>query len=99
SGVGARLSLGALPVLPGAQDLLAAAVLSSVHAPNRAALEGRADRAKGDDILYDPQTAGGLLATVPAAEAGALLDRLRAAGIDAVQIGEITAGPARIKLR
>ncbi len=98
SGAGARLSLDALPVLPGARDLLAQGIRSTVHAPNRASLAGRVETAEGDDILYDPQTSGGLLACVPASSAAALLDRLHKSGIDAVDIGEVTQGPARITL-
>lgn len=43
-----------------------------------------------EEILFDPQTSGGLLAAVPAAEAEALLKDLRAAGSPAEIIGEIT---------
>lgn len=96
SGVGARLRLDALPVLPGALELLARGIRSTVHAPNRAALAGRVPEAPGDDILYDPQTSGGLLACVPADRAGTLLHDLGQAGVEAVEIGEITGGPPRI---
>lgn len=96
SGVGGRLRLDALPVLPGALELLARGIRSTVHAPNRAALAGRVPEAPGDDILYDPQTSGGLLACVPADRAGTLLHDLGQAGVEAVEIGEITSGPPRI---
>jgi selenide,water dikinase len=44
------------------------------------------------DILYDPQTSGGLLVAVPPDQSSALLHQMHDAGIsDAVIIGELTA--------
>jgi selenide, water dikinase len=40
-------------------------------------------------ILFDPQTAGGLLLSVARADAAALLDALKSAGVPAVEIGEV----------
>jgi len=46
------------------------------------------------DILFDPQTAGGLLIVLGAAEAGELLQKMHEAGIEeAAIVGEITAAP------
>jgi len=46
------------------------------------------------DILFDPQTSGGLLIAVPKADAALLLRKLRRAGIkDAAIIGEVVAKP------
>ena len=46
------------------------------------------------DILFDPQTAGGLLIALPEAAAADLLGRMRAAGIaEAAIVGEVTAAP------
>jgi len=46
------------------------------------------------DILFDPQTSGGLLVAVPADEAERLRDRLLAAGIDgAAIVGEVVPHP------
>lgn len=46
------------------------------------------------DIMFDPQTSGGLLITLELSKAGRLLDRLRQAGVeDATIIGEVVARP------
>jgi selenide, water dikinase len=39
-------------------------------------------------MLFDPQTAGGLLLSVARADSAALLDALKSAGVPAVEIGE-----------
>lgn len=46
------------------------------------------------DIMYDPQTSGGLLISLPAAEAEDLLKAMHAAGItDAAIVGEVVSEP------
>ncbi len=46
------------------------------------------------DVLFDPQTSGGLLISVPGSEAEPLLDRMHKAGIEeAAIIGEVVAEP------
>ena len=98
SGVGAVLSLSAIPLLPGAAVLAAAGQASSLAPANRAATEGR--MTVPDDartaLLWDPQTCGGFLAAVPAEEAAALVAGLRALGEAAACIGRVTDGPVRI---
>lgn len=49
-----------------------------------------------DELLYDPQTSGGLLLSLPAADAAKLLVELTAAGINVAKIGEITDEPVGI---
>jgi len=51
------------------------------------------------DLMFDPQTAGGLLAAVPQADAAALCVALRDAGyVDACVIGRVGAGDPLVKL-
>jgi selenide,water dikinase len=45
-----------------------------------------------EDLLFDPQTSGGLLLVVPAAQSDDLIARLKKEGIEtAVQVGEVVA--------
>ena len=85
AGVGAALWLDAIPRLPGAAELLAAGVASSLHANNAQALADydaaeAARQRPAFGLLADPQTAGGLLAGVPAASSAACVRELAAAG-------------------
>jgi selenide,water dikinase len=95
SGVDARLTLGALPVLDGAEQTVAAGILSSLQPANvrlRRALRNQADFVNHPRyaLLFDPQTAGGLLASIPAAQTAACLQALHQAGyLHACVIGEI----------
>jgi selenide,water dikinase len=97
SGVDAELQLSTLPLLDGAVDCVKAGILSSLQAANvrlRRALRN-GDEFAGDaryPLLFDPQTAGGLLASVPASQAAACVQALQAAGYTHTAIiGRITA--------
>lgn len=98
SGVAAQLDVGAVPVMAGARRLAQAGIRSTLFAQN-AALATRVTGADLTDphhaLVFDPQTAGGLLAAVPADRAQTVLDQL---GEGAARIGTITAGPPRITL-
>ena len=93
SGVAARVDLGAVPLMAGAERLAAAGVRSTIYAENRAAA-ARTTVPEGPRaaLLFDPQTCGGLLASVPAGETARLLSDLRAAGYPAVRIGDVVRG-------
>jgi selenide,water dikinase len=85
SDVDAELVLSALPLLEGALDTLAAGIVSSLQPANvrlRRALRNQEDFANDPryPLLFDPQTAGGLLASVPADRAQACVAALQAAG-------------------
>ena len=103
SGVDVQLELGALPVINGAFDTLAMGIVSSLQPANlrlRSAL-CNAPAVASDPrypILFDPQTSGGLLASVPAANAQACLQALRTLGyLEASRIGWVMAQGEQLK--
>ena len=100
SGCSVVLDEAALPLLPGAADLLAAGHASTLHPANRAALTAACDGA-APEILADPQTAGGLLAALPPDSADACIAELREAGYsDAAVIGDMAErSPAPNRIR
>ncbi|MGD9864992.1 MAG: selenide, water dikinase SelD, partial [Pseudodonghicola sp.] len=97
SGVAARLSLDAIPVMEGALELSRQGHRSTLFADNRALLPELPSDPRCD-LLFDPQTGGGLLAAVPAARAETLVRELRAAGHRAARIGEIRDSGPRLSL-
>ncbi len=100
SGVGARLDLASIRVMAGAEDLAARGIRSTLYPENRriAAAMQLPDSPRAD-LLFDPQTAGGLLAAVAPQEADRSLAALGDAGIDAAEIGCIEEGPPFIRVR
>jgi selenide,water dikinase len=85
-----------IPALEGALDCIHAGYIPSGLRANRDFAECMVgyDAAVPDDIrtlLFDPQTAGGLLISVAADDAGALRLALQEAGVPAVEIGEVIA--------
>lgn len=95
--VAARLDQHTIPALPGAAELLAGGLRSTINSANETAVLNRLS-GLADPILFDPQTSGGLLAAVPAGACNRLLQELQAVGVAAVTIGEITEGSPRIDL-
>ncbi len=85
SGVDAQIQMSRLPLLDGALECVAAGIVSSLQPANvrlRRALANQEAFAQDPryPLLFDPQTAGGLLASVPADQAQACIARLHAAG-------------------
>jgi selenide,water dikinase len=95
SGVDAVIERESLPLLDGALETVKAGILSSLQPQNlrlRRAIRDidAAARHPAYPLLFDPQTAGGLLAGVPAEQAGDCIKALQARGYrDAVIIGRI----------
>jgi cysteine desulfurase len=105
SGVDAELETAAVPVLEGARELAAADVVPGGTLDNLAHVSPFVDWAPGlarvDRLLLaDAQTSGGLLIAVPPERAGALLDALRARGVEGSRrIGRFTAaGSGRVRV-
>jgi selenide,water dikinase len=91
SGVTLRVSLGRLPVYPHALELLAQGVKTRGAVANRATYEASVRLAGGApaataELVYDPQTSGGLLIALPPAAAETLVAALRARGVTAAAI-------------
>jgi len=85
-----------LPFYPGALDMYRKGETTGSNQANRAMVaRHRFDRQltlaeAEDELLYDPQTSGGLVLAVPTAQAGELLAALQAAGVSAARkIGEV----------
>jgi AhpD family alkylhydroperoxidase len=96
SGVSAEIWCDAVPLLPEVRDYAAQCLVSGAAERNREFASPAVQVAEGIpdsvlDLLYDPQTSGGLLFTVPAPEAQRALGLLVASGCpDAAIIGRIT---------
>jgi selenide,water dikinase len=97
SAVDAELELDALPLLDGAVETATAGILSSLQPANvrlRRALRNQ-DAAlthPNYPLLFDPQTAGGLLASLPEDRVEACLATLRESGyLHAARIGRVMA--------
>lgn len=104
SGVDLVLDLDALPLLPGAWEYALAGMVPGGASRNRHAFAARVDGLEGLDeawanILFDPQTSGGLLLAASPALLPRLLADLAADGVTAAIIGEARAGAGRLLLR
>jgi selenide, water dikinase len=97
SQMNAMLDPAAIPALDGAFDLFSLGIASSLHTDNLAAMTALDAGEAGPiaSLLIDPQTAGGLLAGLPAERAASCLGELRALGYRAALIGrtERASGP------
>jgi selenide,water dikinase len=95
SNVDATLTLPRVPLLDGVRETIASGIFSSLQPQNvrlRRAIRNL-DAVASDPlypILFDPQTAGGLLASIPAERAEACLQALREAGyVSAAIVGQV----------
>ncbi|MFM7331054.1 MAG: selenide, water dikinase SelD, partial [Brachymonas sp.] len=85
SEVDAEIHMDALPLLDGAQDCVQAGITSSLQSANvrlRRALRNQEQFVHHPryPLIFDPQTAGGLLASVPADKIDACIEQLKAQG-------------------
>jgi selenide, water dikinase len=95
SGVDAEIHMSKLPMLDGAEECVAQGIVSSLQGSNvrlRRALRNQEAFVKHPryPLIFDPQTAGGLLASVPGDKADACIAALRKLGyVHTVAIGRI----------
>ena len=97
SGVDVEIDLDSLPVLDGAQETMRLGILSSLHPANvrlRRAIRNLNAAGKHEryPLIFDPQTSGGLLFSLPAERAQSCLRALRDLGYAKASIvGRVTA--------
>jgi selenide, water dikinase len=94
SGVSLVIDSGKVPVLPGALDCVRSGFIPGGLEANRDFAEcmvGYAEAVPKErrTILFDPQTAGGLLISVAGDDASRLIAALEAAGVRASRVGEV----------
>jgi len=95
SGVRLELDALALPALPSALELAEAGVRTGGDRRNRdyagPHVESSAS-ATSEALAFDPQTAGGLLVSLPAEQAAVLVATFAAAGLDLYRVGSVVVG-------
>ena len=94
SDVSLRLHAGRVPLLEGARECARAGYIPGGLKANREFAECAVEFAGGiseelKTLLFDPQTAGGLLISVAASDAEKLTGELKRKGVPAAEIGEV----------
>jgi selenide,water dikinase len=96
--VGMRIDAGRVPFFEEAQDLAEMGMVPGGLHRNREFRKHMVDISESvqrsfEDVLYDPQTSGGLLICVPGGRSADMLERIQAAGSpDAAIIGQVIEG-------
>lgn len=100
------IDYGALPFYDGTRDMYRRGETTGSNAANRAMVArfslrmARTLQPEEDEMLYDPQTSGGLLLALPADQADDLVNDLHREGIAAAgRVGEVTDGVAGLTVR
>jgi selenide,water dikinase len=96
SGCSLELDAQAVPLLDGARELVTGNIpgggrTNRQHFGDRVEIASSVDPAVAD-LLFDPQTSGGLLVAVEAGAADAAMAALRGAGVDVACIGNVVEG-------
>lgn len=95
SGVRAELEAAALPALPGALELAAAGIRTGGDRRNREYAGPHVEStaaAAAEALAFDPQTAGGLLVSLPAERGAVLAATFAERGLELHRIGCVKAG-------
>ena len=104
AGVQIIIEYSKLPFFPGALDMYKKGENTGSNKPNRKLVEGHLNitlplsNAK-QELLYDPQTSGGLLLSVPYDQKDMILTQLKNNGMPlAVEIGRVEEGSAQVTI-
>jgi selenide,water dikinase len=87
-----------LPLYPNALDMYRKGETTGSNKANKKLVDGFWEKAANlsaaqEELLFDPQTSGGLVLAVPGAQAEDVIKELKRAGVEnAVRIGEVVAG-------
>ena len=104
SGVGCVIDLDALPIFDEALACYERGTTTGANAANRELVMPQTRFARQlpawhEEIVFDPQTSGGLLAAVPGDQAERLVAALRDAGVEAARhVGRVTPGDGALSL-
>jgi selenide,water dikinase len=104
SGMGVRISADRVPVVPEALEFASMGLIPAGAYKNREFRKSMLQVAAAvpralQDVLFDPQTSGGLLICVSNDQAPGLVTALHDAGVDAAaQIGEVLDGPEEMHI-
>jgi selenide,water dikinase len=98
-----EIEFDSLVPYPAFHDLVRAGVSTGCTRLNRAHVGGRLTLERElspeqQELLFDPQTSGGLLVALPAERADALLAALAAGGHRAARVGRAVAGPPGLRV-
>jgi len=99
SGVQINLFYKELPLYPHALEMYRKGETTGSNKANRRLSQGHLEISakisrEEEELLFDPQTSGGLLLSVPESQAKQLLNELKTAGVEtAVKIGEVILSP------
>ncbi len=99
SGVQINLQYDKLPFYPNALHMYQRGETTGSNKSNRKLAEGFLKKTRGlsweeEELLFDPQTSGGLLLSVPSSEADQLIGELKTSGVmSATRMGEVAASP------
>ena len=88
-----------LPIYPHALEMYRKGETTGSNKANRKLSQGLLEigaklSREEEELLFDPQTSGGLLLSIPESQAKQFMNELRTAGVNtAVKIGEVIASP------
>ncbi len=98
SNFGATLTASSIPIIKGAKKLSAAGVRSTLWKAN-ASIPLTADHTTEEiNILFDPQTSGGLMGTISKSNFETVQSIAKERGVEIYPIGEITEGSPEIRI-